>query len=140
MNCFDQQYRADQRFGKIFGMFAFLAIIIACFGLLGLSAYNVLQRTKEIGIRKVLGASVQNVLYLLSKDFIVLVLVAFVIAIPVTWWIMHNWLQDFAYRINIQLWVFAVAGFLAVMIALLTISFQALKVALANPVKSLRTE
>jgi len=137
---FDQQYRADQRFGKIFGMFAFLAIIIACFGLLGLSAYNVLQRTKEIGIRKVLGASVQNVLYLLSKDFIVLVLVAFVIAIPVTWWIMHNWLQDFAYRINIQLWVFAVAGFLAVMIALLTISFQALKVALANPVKSLRTE
>ena len=107
---FDQQYKADQSFGKIFGLFAFLAIIIACFGLLGLSAYNVLQRTKEIGIRKVLGASVQNVLYILSKDFITLVLIAFVIAVPVTWFIMHNWLQDFAYRINIQIWVFAVAG------------------------------
>ena len=137
---FDQQYRADQRFGKIFGMFAFVAIIIACFGLLGLSAYNVLQRTKEIGIRKVLGASVQNVLYILSKDFITLVLIAFVIAVPVTLWIMHNWLQDFAYRIDIQIWVFAVAGLLAILIALLTISFQALKAAISNPVKSLRTE
>jgi putative ABC transport system permease protein len=137
---FDQQYKADQRFGKVFGLFAFLAIIIACFGLLGLSAYNVLQRTKEIGIRKVLGASVQNVLYILSKDFIILVLIAFVIAVPVTWWIMYNWLQDFAYRINIQIWVFAVAGVLAVLIALLTIGIQALKAAVANPVKSLRTE
>jgi putative ABC transport system permease protein len=137
---FDQQYKADQRFGKIFGLFAFLAIIIACFGLLGLSAYNVLQRTKEIGIRKVLGASVQNVLYILSRDFIVLVLVAFLIAVPVTWWVMYRWLQDFAYRINIQPWVFGVAGLLAVLIALLTISFQALKAAIANPVKSLRTE
>jgi len=137
---FDQQYRADQRFGKIFGLFAFLAIVIACFGLLGLSAYNVLQRTKEIGIRKVLGASVQNVLYILSKDFMLLVLIAFVIAVPVTWWIMHNWLQDFAYRINIQIWVFGVAGLLAILIALLTISFQALKAAISNPVKSLRTE
>ena len=137
---FDQQYKADQSFGKIFGLFAFLAIIIACFGLLGLSAYNVLQRTKEIGIRKVLGASVQNVLYILSKDFITLVLIAFVIAVPVTWFIMHNWLQDFAYRINIQIWVFAVAGVLAILIALLTIGIQALKAAVANPVKSLRTE
>ena len=137
---FDQQYRADQLFGKVFGLFAFLAIIIACFGLLGLSAYNVLQRTKEIGIRKVLGASIQNVLYILSKDFITLVLIAFVIAVPVTWWIMHNWLQGFAYRINIQIWVFAIAGILAVLIALLTIGIQALKAAVANPVKSLRTE
>ena len=137
---FDKQYRSDQLFGKVFGLFAFLAIIIACFGLLGLSAYNVLQRTKEIGIRKVLGASVQNVLYILSKDFITLVLVAFVIAVPVTWFIMHNWLQDFAYRINIQVWVFAVAGILAIMIALLTIGIQAFKAAVANPVKSLRTE
>jgi putative ABC transport system permease protein len=137
---FDQQYKADQSFGKVFGLFAFLAIIIACFGLLGLSAYNVLQRTKEIGIRKVLGASVQNVLYILSKDFISLVLIAFVIAVPVTWFIMHSWLQDFAYRINIQLWVFAVAGVLAVLIALLTIGIQALKAAVSNPVKSLRTE
>ena len=99
-----------------------------------------MQRTKEIGIRKVLGASVQNVLYILSKDFITLVLIAFVIAVPVTWFIMHNWLQDFAYRINIQIWVFAVAGILAVMIALLTIGIQAFKAAVANPVKSLRTE
>jgi putative ABC transport system permease protein len=137
---FDQQYKADQSFGKIFGLFAFLAIIIACFGLLGLSAYNVLQRTKEIGIRKVLGASVQNVLYILSKDFITLVLIAFVIAVPVTWFIMHNWLQDFAYRINIQIWVFAIAGMLAILIALLTIGIQALKAAVSNPVKSLRTE
>jgi putative ABC transport system permease protein len=137
---FNQQYKADQSFGKIFGLFAFLAIIIACFGLLGLSAYNVLQRTKEIGIRKVLGASVQNVLYILSKDFITLVLIAFVIAVPVTWFIMHNWLQDFAYRISIQIWVFAIAGVLAILIALLTISIQALKAAVSNPVKSLRTE
>jgi len=137
---FDQQYKADQSFGKVFGLFAFLAIIIACFGLLGLSAYNVLQRTKEIGIRKVLGASVQNVLYILSKDFITLVLIAFVIAVPVTWFVMHNWLQDFAYRISIQVWVFAVAGILAILIALLTIGVQALKAAVANPVKSLRTE
>jgi len=137
---FDQQYKADQSFGKVFGLFAFLAIIIACFGLLGLSAYNVLQRTKEIGIRKVLGASVQNVLYILSKDFITLVLIAFVIAVPVTWFVMHNWLEDFAYRINIQIWVFAVAGLLAILIALLTIGIQALKAAVANPVKSLRTE
>lgn len=137
---FDQQYKADQRFGKVFGLFAFLAIIIACFGLLGLSAYNVLQRTKEIGIRKVLGASVQNLLFILSKDFILLVLIAFVVAIPVTWWIMFNWLEDFAYRIRIEPWVFAVAGLLAILIALLTISFQAVRAAVANPVKSLRTE
>ena len=137
---FDKQYRADQLFGKVFGLFATLAIIIACFGLLGLSAYNVLQRTREIGIRKVLGASVKSILFLLSKAFLVLVLVAFVVAVPVTWFVMNKWLQDFAYRINIQVWVFAVAGALAVIIALLTIGLQALKAAIANPVKSLRTE
>jgi putative ABC transport system permease protein len=92
---FDKQYRADQLFGKVFGLFATLAIIIACFGLLGLSAYNVLQRTREIGIRKVLGASVQSILFLLSKAFLVLVLVAFVVAVPVTWFVMNKWLQDF---------------------------------------------
>ncbi|MEO7292985.1 MAG: FtsX-like permease family protein, partial [Ginsengibacter sp.] len=137
---FDQQYKADQKFGKIFGLFSLLAIIIACFGLLGLSAYNVLQRTKEIGIRKVLGASLQNVLYILSKDFLILVLVSFFLAIPIAYWIMYNWLQDFAYRISIQWWVFGIAGLAALLIALLTISFQALKAALSNPVKSLRTE
>jgi len=137
---FNAQYEADRQFEKVFGFFAFLAIIIACFGLLGLSAYNVLQRTKEIGIRKVLGASVQNVLYILSKDFIQLVLLAFLLAVPVTWWIMHHWLQDYAYRININWWVFIIAGFISIVIALITISFQAIKAAVANPVKSLRTE
>ncbi|HEY6976476.1 MAG TPA: ABC transporter permease [Chitinophagaceae bacterium] len=137
---FNQQYSADQLFGKVFGLFAFLAILIACFGLLGLSAYNVLQRTKEIGIRKILGASTQNLLFLLSKDFLLLVLLAFIIATPVAWWVMHNWLQGFAYRVSIYWWVFAAAGIISVLIALITISFQAVKAAIANPVKSLRTE
>jgi putative ABC transport system permease protein len=117
-----------------------LAILIACFGLLGLSSYNILQRTKEVGIRKVLGASTKSVVYILSKDFLALVLISFVLAVPVTWWIMHSWLQDFAYRISIGWWVFIAAGLLAILIALITISFQAVKAAIANPVKSLRTE
>ena len=137
---FNQQYKSDALFGKVFGVFAFLAILIACFGLLGLSAYNVLQRAKEIGIRKVLGASVQNILLLLSKDFLKLILVALVLAIPVGWFIMHEWLQDFAYRIDIAWWVFAVAGTISLGIALLVVSLQALKAAVDNPVKSLRTE
>ena len=137
---YDQQYRADALYGKVFGIFASLAILIACFGLMGLSAYNILQRTKEIGIRKVMGASVSHVLFLLSKDFLLLVLVSFLMAIPLTWWIMHNWLQDFAYRIDIKWWVFGVAGLLALLIAVVTVSFQAIKAAIANPVKSLRTE
>jgi len=137
---YNQQYKEDIRFGQVFGLFASLAIIIACFGLLGLSAYNVLQRTKEIGIRKVLGASIEHLLILLSKEFVILVLASLVIAIPVTWWVMNNWLQDFAYRINIRWWVFLCAGILAILIALITVGIQALKAALSNPVKSLRTE
>ena len=137
---FNQQYKSDALFGKVFGVFAFLAILIACFGLLGLSAYNVLQRAKEIGIRKVLGASVQNILLLLSKDFLKLILVALLLAVPVGWFVMHEWLQDFAYRIDIAWWVFAVAGFVSLGIALLVISLQALRAAVENPVKSLRTE
>ncbi len=137
---FNKQYKADEQFGKVFGLFAFLAIIIACFGLLSLSAYNVLQRTKEIGIRKTLGASVQHLLYILSKDFLVLVLMGFIVAVPVTWLVMTKWLNDFAFRININWWVFAIAGVLAIIIALLTVGFHALKAALADPVKSLRTE
>ena len=137
---YNQQYRADALYGKVFGIFASLAILIACFGLMGLSAYNILQRTKEIGIRKVMGASVGHVLYILSKQFLLLVIVAFALAIPVTWWVMHNWLQDFAYRINIKWWVFGVAGIVALLIAIVTISMQAIRAALANPVKSLRTE
>ena len=137
---FNAQYRNDRLFGKIFALFSGFAIFIACLGLLGLSLFATIQRTKEIGVRKVLGASVSNIVMLLSKDFIKLVIVAFVIASPVAWYIMHNWLRDFAYRINISWWFFLVAGMLAVVIALGTISFQAIKAAVANPVKSLRTE
>lgn len=137
---FNQQYKSDALFGKVFGVFAFLAILIACFGLFGLSAYNVLQRAKEIGIRKVLGASVQNILLMLSKDFLKLILLALVLAIPVGWFIMNEWLQDFAYRIHITWWVFAVAGIISLGISLLVISLQAIKAAVENPVKSLRTE
>lgn len=137
---FAQQYKADTRFGQVFGLFATLAILIACFGLLGLSAYNVLQRTKEIGIRKVLGASIQSLVFTLSKEFLYLVLISLVIAVPLTWWVMHSWLQDFAYRISIKWWVFVFAGILAILIALVTVGFQALRAAVTSPVKSLRTE
>ena len=137
---FNRQYSDDQLFGKVFGIFAGFAIFIACLGLFGLSLFATAQRTKEVGVRKVLGASVSNIVVLLSKDFIKLVIVAFIIASPVAWFVMHNWLQDFAYRIHISWWVFALAGILSVFIALATISFQAIKAAVANPVKSLRTE
>jgi len=137
---FNQQYANDQLFGKVFGIFSAFAIFIACLGLLGLSLFATTQRTKEIGVRKVLGASVSNIIMLLSKDFIKLVLIAFLIASPVAWFVMNNWLSDFAYRINISAWIFISAGLLAVIIALVTISFQAIKAAIANPVKSLRTE
>lgn len=137
---FNRQYKSDELFGSIFTIFAILAILIACFGLSGLSAYNVLQRRKEIGIRKVMGASVQQLLILLSKDFLRLVIIAFFIAIPVTWLIMNHWLDDFAYRIQINAWVFVIAGTMSIIIAFATISFQAIKAAIANPVKSLRTE
>lgn len=137
---FNAQYRNDQLFGKVFALFSGFAIFIASLGLLGLSLFATIQRTKEIGVRKVLGASVSNIVMLLSKDFIKLVLIAFVIAAPLAWYIMHKWLQDFAYRINISWWIFLLAGTLAVVIALVTISFQAIKAAVANPVKSLRTE
>ena len=137
---FDRQYAENQRFGSVFALFAALAIAIACFGLLGLSAYNVLQRTKEIGIRKVLGASVQSLLFILSKDFLVLVVVAFLVAVPVTWLAMDSWLQGFAYRTGISWWIFGGAGLLAMGIAFLTVSAQALKAAMQDPVKSLRTE
>ena len=137
---FNEQYKADTRFGAVFGLFAGIAILIACFGLLGLSAYNVLQRTKEIGIRKVLGASSQSLVVLLSRDFVALVLLSLLIAIPVTWLVMHNWLQDFAYRIDIQWWTFALGGLLALLIALTTVGIQAARAAMTNPINSLRSE
>ena len=137
---FDNMYRTDQRVGQVTLTFSIIAILIACLGLFGLVTYMAEQRTKEIGVRKVLGASVGNLVTMLSKDFLKLVIIAAVIAFPLSWWAMHSWLQDFVYRINIDWWVFVVAAFVAVFIALATISFQAIKAAIANPVKSLRTE
>ncbi|GAB3758275.1 ABC transporter permease [Spirosoma pomorum] len=137
---YDKQYRADDRFGQVFGFFTLLAVLVSCLGLLGLVTFTAQQRTKEIGVRKVLGASVWSIVSLLARDFVKLVLIAIVIASPIAWYTMQRWLQDFASRIDIQWWVFAVAGLLAVGIALLTVSFQSLKAALVNPVKSLKTE
>jgi putative ABC transport system permease protein len=137
---FDNMYRTEHRMGKVSVTFSILAIFIACLGLFGLATYMAEQRTKEIGVRKVLGASVVNVVTMLSKDFLKLVIIAALIAFPVAWWGMHKWLQDFAYRINIGWWIFIAAGIIALLIALITVSFQAIKAAIANPVKSLRTE
>jgi putative ABC transport system permease protein len=137
---FDRQYRSEERFGNLFLNFAILAIFISCLGLLGLASYSTIQRTKEIGVRKVMGASVSNIVNLLSKDFLKLVCISFLIAAPLAWYFMHGWLKDFAYRININWWIFLIAGVTAVLIALFTISFQAIKAAVANPVKSLRSE
>lgn len=137
---FAQLYKAEDNFQKVFIALVVLGILIACLGLLGLAIFAAQQRVKEIGIRKVLGASVANVVGLLSKDFLKLVLIALVIAVPIGSYGMNKWLQDFAYRINIGWWVFPLAGLIAILIAFFTISFQAIKAAIANPVKSLRTE
>jgi len=137
---FDQLYRSEQKQGSLFTCFAGIAIFIACLGLLGLSAFSISQRLKEIGVRKVLGASTGSIVGLLSRDFLQLVAIAALIAFPIAWFTMHNWLRDFAYRISIQWWVFLIAGTLAAAVALITISFQAIRAALANPVKSLRSE
>ena len=137
---YNQQYIAQERFGQLFICFAVVAVVISCLGLLGLSAYNIAQRKKEIGIRKILGASVTNITLMLSKDFVKLIVIALLITSPVSWWLMHNWLQNFAYRINIPLWVFISSGLAAVFIALFTISFQSIKAAIANPVTNLRSE
>jgi putative ABC transport system permease protein len=135
-----KQYEAEITLSRIINLFTIVAILISCLGLFGLAAFSAEQRTKEIGVRKVLGATVFNLTALLSKDFIRLVIVAIVIATPVAWWAMNKWLQVFAYRITISWWMFAIAGLLAILIALFTVSFQAIKAAITNPVKSLRTE
>lgn len=137
---FELFFKNETLIGELAGVFAGLAILISCLGLFGLAAYTAEQRTKEIGVRKVLGASVQNLIGLLSKDFLKLVLISCVIAFPLAWWVMKIWLQDYEYRINIGWWVFVLAGVSAILIALLTVSFQAIKAAIANPVKNLRTE
>jgi putative ABC transport system permease protein len=134
------QYKAELTAQKIFTIFSVLAIFIACIGLLGLATYATLQRTREIGIRKVLGATTGSIVLILSKDFLRLVIVSALVAFPVSWWAMNSWLQGFAYRVNVSWWIFLLAGTIAAVIAMLTISFQAIKAAVTNPVKSLRAE
>jgi len=135
-----EQYGSEQKMEGIFYGFSGLSLLIACLGLFGLSTFVVERKVKEIGIRKVLGASISGIVGLLSKDFLKLVLLSVLIASPLSWYFMNNWLKDFAYRIEISWWVFIAAGIIAVLIALITVSMQAIKAALANPVKSLRTE
>src|SRR5262249_4080431 len=135
-----QQYKSEMNFKTIFFYITFIAIFIACLGLFGLSSFIMEQKTKEIGIRKVLGASVSGIVGMLSKDFVRLIIIAALIAFPVAWWAMSKWLQGFVYRIQIGWWVFMAAGLTALLIALITISFQSIKAAVRNPVKSLRTE
>jgi putative ABC transport system permease protein len=137
---YNKTYSAEQKTGTILNIFALLTILVACLGLFGLATYTAEKRTKEIGIRKVLGASVTQVTRMLSKEFLKLVFIACIIAFPLSYWAMNKWLQSFAYRINISWWMFVVAGVVALLIALLTVSFQAIKAAVANPVESLRSE
>lgn len=137
---FERVYRTEQRVGRLAGLFALFSVLISCLGLFGLSAFTAEQRTKEIGVRKVLGASVAGITGLLARDFLKLVFIALLIASPIAYYGMRAWLQDFAYRIHIQWWMFAIAGLVAIVIAFLTVSFQSVKAALANPVKSLRSE
>ena len=135
-----KQYETEITLSRIINSFTFIAILISCLGLFGLATFSAEQRKKEIGIRKVVGASVSGIVSLLSRDFVTLVLIAFVIAIPVVWWAMDKWLQEYVYRVSISWWMFGLAGLIAVAIAILTVSFQAIRAAVSNPVKSLRTE
>ncbi len=137
---FSNLYKSEQRIGKISGTFSLLAIFIACLGLFGVTAFMSEQRKKEISIRKVLGSSVGEIVTLLSKDFLKLIFISFLIATPTAWYVMYNWLQDFAYRTDVRWWIFATTGIMTLLIALISMSFQAIKAAIANPVKNLRTE
>ncbi len=137
---YEKMYSSELQVNQLAKWFSGLAIFISCLGLFGLVSFNALQRTKEIGIRKVLGASVNNIVILLSKDFLKLVFIASLIAFPIAWWMMYNWLADFAYHITIPVWVFIVSAILAMVVAMVTVASQAVKAAIANPVKNLRTE
>ena len=137
---FQKNYDAENKLSAIVGNFTIIAILISCLGLFGLATFSAEQRIKEIGVRKVLGASVTSIVTLLSKDFLKLVGIAIIIASPVAWWIMNKWLESFAYRTNISWTVFVITTLVALFIALFTISFQAIRAAVKNPVKSLRTE
>ncbi len=125
---------------QLYKIFAVIAIFLSCLGLYGLASFMAVQRIKEVGIRKVLGATAGNIVYLFSKEFIMLISIAFVIAVPIAWYYMYKWLQNYPYRINMSWWIFIIGGIAAVIIALAAVSFQAIKAAIANPVKSLRTE
>jgi putative ABC transport system permease protein len=133
-------YNSEEKLSKLLWIFTIMAIIVGCMGLFGLAAFSAEQRTKEIGIRKVLGANVLDIVGLLSKSFLVLIVIASLIAFPIAWWAMNSWLKDFPYRIMISWWMFVIAIIAALVIALLTVSFQSIKAAVSNPVKSLRTE
>jgi putative ABC transport system permease protein len=137
---YNMQYQADQQFGKVFGIFSSLAIFIACLGLFGLSSLTAIQRTKEIGVRKVMGASVSSILLLVSKDYFLLMLTAIMLSIPLAWWVMNGWLSDFAYRINLSWWIFVIPSLAVIGIALLTISIHTINAARTNPAKALRYE
>lgn len=139
-DAYQKQYAAESRVSVLSRYFAGLAILISCLGLFGLAAFTAQRRQKEIGVRKIIGASVGNIFIMLSKDFLLLVFIAILIAFPLSWWAMNKWLQSFAYRINISALVFIIAGASIILITLITISYQALKAAVANPVKSLRSE
>lgn len=137
---FNEMFLSEMLISKLSSVFAALAILISCLGLFGLAAYTAERRTKEIGIRKVLGASISGITALLSKDFLQLVAISCLVAFPLAWWMMHDWLLNYQYRIDMSVWIFLAAGAAAILIALITISFQSIKAATANPMKSLRTE
>jgi len=133
-------YKEESQLSRLYKIFAVIAIFLSCLGVYGLASFMAVQRIKEVGIRKVLGASAAHIVYLFSREFIVLISIAFIIASPIAWYYMHRWLQDYAYRIDISWWIFIAGGMLAILIALSTVSVHAIKAAVANPVKSLRTE
>jgi ABC-type antimicrobial peptide transport system permease subunit len=133
-------YKQENQLSQLYKIFAAIAIFLSCLGLYGLASFMAVQRIKEVGIRKVLGATSANIVYLFSKEFVILIAIAFAIAAPIAWYYMHQWLQNYAYRIDVNWLIFLAGGIAAIFIALATISFQAIKAAMANPVKSLRTE
>ena len=137
---YNKLYKSEQTVSKLSAWFAFLGIFVSCLGLLGLAMFTVEQRTREIGIRKVLGAGAASLLTLVSRQFILLVLIALLIASPIAWWAMNNWLQSFAYSVGIEWWIFALAGTGMIVVAVITVTFQSIRAVLMNPVKSLRTE
>ncbi len=133
-------YKQENQLAHLYKIFAFIAIFLSCLGLYGLASFMAVQRIKEVGIRKVLGATASNIVYLFSKEFVLLITIAFAVATPLAWYFMHQWLQNFAYRVELSWWLFLVGGIVSIIIALISVSFQAIKAAITNPVKSLRTE